>query len=89
MKTTKEQRDHLRELLAKTSQGTWKIGKCVDGIHADKMCLVRADGGEVVGVRQVGRRQCKEVEENAAFIVAVQNMLSDLLDDVEEIAEQK
>lgn len=86
MKTTKEQRNQLRELLSQTSQGEWKVGKCVDGIHHDKMCLVKADKGEVVGVRQVGRPQCKEVEANATFIVETHNALLDLLDDLDEMA---
>ena len=89
MKTTQEQREKLRELLFKTSQGEWKIGKCVDGVYSDKMCLVQTDNGEVVGVRQLGRRQCKEVEDNAKFIVEVHNILTDLLDDLDELSEQK
>lgn len=83
MKTTQEQRDQLRVLIANASQGEWKVGKCLDGIHHDKMCLVKADKREVVGVRQVGRPQCKEVEANAAFIVEAHNSLLDLLDDLD------
>jgi hypothetical protein len=89
MKTTKEQRNNLRELLSNASQGKWAIGKCLDGIYADKMCLVKADRGEVVGVRQVGRRQCQEVEYNANFIVEAHNILSDLLDDLDELSQQR
>lgn len=86
MKTTKEQRNQLRVLLANASQGEWKVAKCLDGIHHDKMCLVKADKGEVVGVRQVGRPQCKEVEANAALIVESRNVLLDLLDDLDMLA---
>lgn len=85
MKTTKEKRDELRELLSKTSQGEWQVGKCLDGKYHDKMCLVKADKGEVVGVRQLGRRQCKEIEANAEFIVEVHNALLDMLDDLDEM----
>lgn len=86
MKTTKEKREQLRELLSKTSHGKWELAECVDGIHSDKMCLVKSDKGEVVGVRQTGRRQCKEVEDNAKFIVEVHNILSDLLDDIDYLS---
>lgn len=86
MKTTKEQRNQLRVLLANASQGEWKVAKCLDGIHHDKMCLVKADKGEVVGVRQVGRPQCKEVEANASLIVESRNALLNLLDDLDMLA---
>lgn len=86
MKTTKEQRDHLRQLLSNASDGKWAVGKCLDGIYADKMCLVKTDKGEVVGVRQLGRRQCREVEENAKFIVEAHNILTDLLDDLDDLS---
>lgn len=86
MKTTKEQRDQLRVLVANASQGEWKVAKCLDGIHHDKMCLVKADKGEVVGVRQVGRPQCKEVQANASLIVESRNALLDLLDDLDLLA---
>lgn len=87
MKTTKEQRDRLRELLSKTSQGDWKVGVCIDGKYADMNCLVKTveDNKEVVGIRQVGRPQRKEVEENVEFIVESHNLLLDLLDDLEEL----
>lgn len=89
MQTTKQQRDKLRELLSNTSQGEWEIGECVDGVYADKMCLVKAEKGEVVGTRQLGRRQCKEVEGNARFIVEVHNILADLLDDLDELTKKQ
>lgn len=90
MKTTKEQRDKLRALLEKTSKGNWEIGKCVDGIYADKMCIVNNEKTEIMGVRQTHRRnQCTEVEENAKFIAEVHNILADLLDDFDEIEEDK
>lgn len=89
MKTTKAQRDYLRQLLHKTSEGQWQVGKCVDGIYADKMCLVKTDKGEVVGVRQNYRTQCCEIEDNAKFIVETHNILTDLLDDLDELSKQK
>ena len=55
MKTTKEQRDKLIELLNKTTQGNWSVGKCMDGIYADKMCIVNTENEEVLGVRQTHR----------------------------------
>lgn len=90
MKTTKAQRDRLRELLSKTSQGEWKVGLCIDGKYADRKTLVKTveDNKEVVGIRQVGRPQRREVEENIEFIVEAHNLLSDLLDDLEELEEK-
>jgi hypothetical protein len=50
--------------------GPWETAICRDGKYSGRQCLVRASAGigEVVGIRQLGHRQVKAVEENAAFI---------------------
>lgn len=84
MKTTKQQRDQLRDLYNNATQGVWETGLCKDGIYADKYCLVKANKKEIVGVRQIGRPQHHDkTEENAKLIVEMHNVILDLLDDLE------
>lgn len=66
----KSKLDEFKARRERATPGPWTTKKCRDGIYAERKTLVTSDSKEVVGVRQLGYPQVKEVEENADFIAA-------------------
>ena len=68
-------------MIQKHTQRPWKVGICIDGIYAGKKCLVMTqDNTEICGIRQVGRKQAKEVEANVRLITSARNAIGDNVD---------
>lgn len=84
MAITRKQVEELRELYTNATQGRWYVSQCLDGIYAGKDCLVSSERKEIMGVRQIARPQHHDkVEENARLVVAMQNLLPEILDILE------
>lgn len=84
MKTTKEKRDHLRALLAKSTTLPWLQATHVGEPRA--IVSARNPGMSLFGLDKDGMAIVYE-EDDADLIAAAVNALTDLLDDVERLHE--
>ena len=76
----------IRNRLDKITQSTWYVRECRDGAYAGKNCCVYAKGiGEVVGIRQLGYPQVKEIEANAEFIANAPDDIKYLLEEIDRL----
>jgi hypothetical protein len=76
----------LREKALAATPGKWENGFCKDGVYCGKAVLVTSGGVEIMGPRQIGRPQKKEVEENAAYIAAANpQVILALIEEIENL----